>query len=410
MGDKLLTLEELKTFEEKFYIKRLERVSETPLATDEEIDEKYLKGEVRIVTEQARYPLPTISAMFTGDNYILMPEFQRRHRWPVEKQSKLIESFILNIPVPPIFLYEKNLSEYEVMDGLQRITAIKDFYEGKYALQGLDRWRELNGRTYATLPTQVRKGIDRRYISSIILLNESAKTEKIANEMKQLVFSRINSGGAKLEDQEYRNSQSSGPFKDMLIELARDSIFCTIFGIPQKTADEDLSKDIVSVALKNNSLFSKMKDVEIVLRFFAMRNIQAWSRGTLSNFLDNIAYESNSLPDQVIAKYRELFTKTIKLAYDIYGKETFKLWKKSPKDEIYIWKGQYNMVVYDPVMVSLSRLVDHADSLVVHKRNILERTKILFEEQEDMWNGRNTSKGDVEKRIGLFESMFRSFL
>ena len=71
------------------------------------INAKYVKGEVRIITEQARYPLPTVVGMYEdGKSYVLNPDFQRRHRWNRQKQSRLIESFIMNVPIPPIFLYE----------------------------------------------------------------------------------------------------------------------------------------------------------------------------------------------------------------------------------------------------------------------------------------------------------------
>jgi uncharacterized protein with ParB-like and HNH nuclease domain len=95
--------------------------------SDEDINQKYIKGEVRIVTEQARYPLPSIVTMLDSGHYLLNPEFQRRHRWDKVQKSKLIESFIMNVPIPPVFLYEDSYSHYEVMDGLQRLTAIYEF-------------------------------------------------------------------------------------------------------------------------------------------------------------------------------------------------------------------------------------------------------------------------------------------
>ena len=147
-----------------------------PHSSDLEINEKYVSGEVRIVTEQARYPLNTIAGMVESGDYDLNPEFQRRHRWSPDKQSRLIESFIMNVPVPPIFLYEDEYSHYEVMDGLQRLTAIATFYTDRLSLTGLTEWPELEGRTYSQLPDQIRRGIDRRYLSSIILLRETAKT------------------------------------------------------------------------------------------------------------------------------------------------------------------------------------------------------------------------------------------
>jgi hypothetical protein len=140
---------------------------------DQVINEKYVRGEIRIVTEQARYPLNTIAQIVESDLYSLSPEYQRRHRWLPERQSRLIESLIMNVPVPPIFLYEYDYSRYEVMDGLQRLTAIHDFYKDKFPLTGLTQWPELNGRRYSELPEKIREGIDRRYLSSVILLKET---------------------------------------------------------------------------------------------------------------------------------------------------------------------------------------------------------------------------------------------
>lgn len=97
----------LKSIEDAVFQFDIKRYIDNTTKTDEEINEKYLKGEVRIVTEQARYPLSTIKDMFNGKDYILNPDFQRRLRWDRIKQSKLIESFIINVPIPPIFLYEK---------------------------------------------------------------------------------------------------------------------------------------------------------------------------------------------------------------------------------------------------------------------------------------------------------------
>lgn len=91
---------------EKIKFKHLEESSAIKMS-DEEINQKYIKGEVRIVTEQARYPLSAIVGMLESDDYMLNPEFQRRHRWDQVQKSKLIESFIMNVPIPPIFLYPK---------------------------------------------------------------------------------------------------------------------------------------------------------------------------------------------------------------------------------------------------------------------------------------------------------------
>ena len=172
----------------------------------DEINAKYELGEQRIVTESNRERLPNFVAALDRNNYMdLRPFYQRRSRWTTAAQSKLIESFIINVPVPPVFLYERDFNSYEVMDGQQRITAIQDFYKNKFKLTGLDLWPELNGSLYSDLPSKVKAGIDRRSISSIVLLKESAPDDEESMLIRQLVFERLNTGGVKLEHQEVRN-------------------------------------------------------------------------------------------------------------------------------------------------------------------------------------------------------------
>ena len=128
-----------------------------------EIIEKYRKGEYRIVIEQARYPLANLKEIFSAYNFT--PEYQRRRVWDAKRKSRLIESFIINVPVPSIFLYEYDFSKYEVMDGLQRITSILEFFDNKYQLEGLELWSELNGKYYEDLPLEIRTAVERRYLS-----------------------------------------------------------------------------------------------------------------------------------------------------------------------------------------------------------------------------------------------------
>lgn len=95
---------------------------------DDQINAKYLKRELRIVTEVNREQLPNfVSALERPGWMDVKPFYQRRPRWDDLRQSRLIESFIMNVPIPPLFVYESDLAKYEVMDGQQRISAIRDF-------------------------------------------------------------------------------------------------------------------------------------------------------------------------------------------------------------------------------------------------------------------------------------------
>ena len=106
--------------------------------SNDEINKKYVSKNKRLLTEINREKLPAFAESMKKREYMdLQPFYQRRLRWDKDKQSRLIESFLINIPVPPIILFEKEYNSYEVMDGQQRMAAIKDFYENKLQLSGL---------------------------------------------------------------------------------------------------------------------------------------------------------------------------------------------------------------------------------------------------------------------------------
>ena len=370
--------------------------------SDEEINEKYISGEVRIVTEQARYPLDTICTMLNSGKYQLRPDFQRRRRWDRPKQSRLIESFIMNIPIPPIFLYEYEFSKYEVMDGLQRLTAIKEFYEDKFPLEGLEYWKELNGKKYSELPQEIKSGIDRRYLSSLILLKETANSKTKADEMKQLVFERINSGGAKLEYQESRNALHSGKFNDLVITLSRNEYFCKIFDIPMSEEETE--------ELASNTMYKTMADVEMVVRFFAMRYLDDYEGITLKVFFDKFTDSANKLSQSVLDDYQHVFEQTIKLVFDIYGEQAFCLYKQiSGKEQWYLTRNP-KKTIYDPVMTVLSQKLEYADSFLKNKGQVMAATIELMKNQPELFNGRKGTKSDIAKRIDAFDAMFNKFI
>ena len=393
---------EIKKFEnENIEIFKTEEIN-NHIVSDEEINEKYISGEVRIVTEQARYPLDTICTMLNSGKYQLRPDFQRRRRWERPKQSRLIESFIMNIPIPPIFLYEYEFSKYEVMDGLQRLTAIKEFYDDKFPLEGLEYWKELNGKKYSELTKKIKSGIDRRYLSSLILLKETANSKTKADEMKQLVFERINSGGVKLEYQESRNALYSGNFNDLVITLSRNEYFCKIFDIP--ISEEETEE------LANNTMYKTMADVEMVVRFFAMRYLNEYEGITLKVFFDKFTDSANKLPQSVLDDYQHVFEQTIKLVFDIYGEQAFCLYKQiSGKEQWYLTRNP-KKTIYDPVMTVLSQKLDYADSFLKNKDQVMAATIELMKNQPELFNGRKGTKSDIAKRIDAFDAMFNKFI
>ena len=355
------------------------------------INEKYMKGETRLVTEQARYPLPTLKELFSKDSaYELQPDFQRRKgRWDNDKKSKLIESFIINVPVPPVFLYEVSYANYEVMDGLQRISTIIDYYNDGFELTGLEQWAELNGMKYSQLPEKIKEGIDRRYLSSIILLNESASNPQKAMQMKQLVFERLNTGGEPLKGQEIRNAIYKGKMNELCIKLSDNATFKKLWGLKNDNA----------TATEKDPLYREMGDVELVLRFFAMRFVDKFTI-KLDDFLDTYLKNSNSYPDETIDKLEDLFVRNINVAYDLFEDKAFRIFKHRYTN--IEWSPEAQRTIYDPMMLALTKLQLTDDEIKsVNKALLQERLQSFYTEHEDEFDGKKQSRSDIQKRAAL---------
>ncbi|MFF5443808.1 DUF262 domain-containing protein [Streptomyces sp. NPDC012888] len=364
---------------------------------DDDLNLRYATGEVRIVTEQARYPLNTISGMVSGDDYELNPEFQRRHRWNAGKQSRLIESFIMNVPVPPIFLYEDEFSHYEVMDGLQRLTAISAFYNDELTLVGLEEWPELNGRKYSDLPEQIRRGVDRRYLSSIILLRETAKTALEAERLKQLVFERINSGGVALKEQETRNAIYNGRLNKLCIKLSRNEHLCRMWGIPLPTPEEEAGD--IPDELEQNTHYRTMHDVELVLRFFAHRQRRRIGTGALRTYLDSYLKKGNLYPEETLDNLESLFVETIALVHEVLGDRAFWLWRF--RHNKWGWLERPTTTAYDAFMFVFSQNLHRAPALRAASDAFRKEIPAFYEQYVEYFDARMTNMRNLRERDSL---------
>lgn len=396
--------------------------------SDEEINKKYVAGEARVITENGSIKLPLLNGMFKTVNYILQPNYQRRITWNNKKRSKLIESFIMNIPVPPVFLYETDFGVYQVMDGLQRISTIIDFFDNGFKLEGLLEWSELNGRYYNELPQKIKEGIERRQLSVITLLKESAKnTEQEAN-MKKMVFERLNTGGVKLEQQEVRNALYPGKFNDMCLELSENAIFRKLWGIEvsntaiatqsdiidDELEDGDIEADDVAVEIdgmsianiSNNKLFVRMYDVELVLRFFAMRNIENYNM-QLSKFLDLYLENANKLSENDLEILREKFISLMTKVDYLFGNKAFCKYVKS--GDSWGWTKPQKMI-FDSLMLAIESVdIDMDIENMSMERNV-EILKQMYENSGSQFNGKKQSKADIEERVEIFIDLIHNIV
>ena len=116
-------------------------MAKKPRLTPKQLEDLYDSGDNRVTQERSDFLLPQIVDFVRQKKWLnLRPEYQRRLVWDATKKSLFIESLLMNIPVPPLFVYEADLARYEVMDGQQRITAIQEFYSNNLALAGLEQW------------------------------------------------------------------------------------------------------------------------------------------------------------------------------------------------------------------------------------------------------------------------------
>lgn len=377
--------------------------------TDEQINKKYIEGDIRIVTEQGRYPLETVYRMFSDKKkYNDRIDYQRDYIWSEKKRSLLIESFILNIPIPPIFLYEVEYSYYEIMDGKQRISAIVDFYNNCYALEGLEIWSELNGKTYNDLPLKIKEGLDRRYLSSIIMLKESEKDKFEVNRLKKIVFERLNTGGQTLTPQESRNAIFSGKFNDLCKKLSKQKKFREIWGIEKKKQQLSIFEDSDNEGIvKKSKLELHMQDVELVLRYFAYRQIDSFD-GNLNTFLDLYLDNANNYSEELIKALENNFTEVIDFAYELFDGTPFRIWEF--RNGELKKKNSAVRTIYDPLMQVLNYYLSQKNTILTKKQQLQELYKNIFREKQKEFSGKIQHRATILAREEIFIQMMEDVL
>ncbi|WP_204104471.1 MULTISPECIES: DUF262 domain-containing protein [Spirulina sp. CCY15215] len=373
--------------------------------SDRDIENRYEDEEQQILIKINREKLSSlIEAMQEEDYMSVSPPYQRRPRWKSKRQSKLIESLIMNIPVPPILLYEKNYNSYEVIDGQQRITAIHSFYHNQFKLESLEVWPELNGRTYQELPKKIRDGLNYHSLVFIIIIIDPDISLHKKQLLKQRAFERLNTGGIKLEPQEIRNCVYSRKLNDALKELSQHEKFARAWSTDSQ---------------EESNMYQKMEDVELVLRFFALRNVEQYKH-SIRDFLDLYMINASDFTDEDIILLKKLFKDTIDLADKIYGETLFKPFMLIPDGKTEAEQSQPLKEYYDAVMVGLSKHIDNPSilineknaSILINEKNVvIEETKrLLREDTSKIFQGQGSGKKNIQTRIELFNRMLSQII
>ena len=346
---------------------------------------RFDKSQNDLVLQSSDFSLQGLKEMVDGEIIDLSPKYQRRERWSIDRQSELIESFLLNIPVPPIYLAEESYGIYSIIDGKQRITAVSDYLGNSFQLKGLESFPEINGQKFRDLPKSLQNALKiRPYIRVITLLKQSSP------ELKYEVFLRLNRGGVRLNAQEIRNVAFRGPLNDAIYECA----------------DEHFLRAALKISGPKSSAYQQMQDAEFVLRFLTLRHNWSEFSGSFSGSMDKFMMENQSIDMGLAEKYASDFRVALSRVSELWGDHAFQRWDGER------WRNQALAGLYDAQMIASFELSDaEFRSLRNRSRDILSETKSLFkinEFEEAVRLGTNTPsrmKYRVEKIMSILKDL-----
>ncbi|SFT19194.1 DUF262 domain-containing protein [Paenibacillus sp. BC26] len=265
--------------------------------------------------------------MVRENDIILNPEYQRNYVWDNKKASLLIESILLNIPIPVIYASEEEDSRWNVVDGLQRLTALKRFFENNFKLTGLQILSELNGVKYEDLNPKATRVLKNGNLRIILIFNDSHP------EIKYDIFLRLNTGSVKLNEQELRNCLYRGNLNNAIKELAKNRKLLNILGL--------------------KSPHKRMVDCEMILRYFAFSENFDISSNTISNykgaiktFLNSYSESNQNLTVEAVENLKIKFNRVIDSVYVVFGDKAF---RKLNEDG---FETKINKAIMDVIMIS----------------------------------------------------------
>lgn len=280
-----------------------------------------------IKTDGYRMSIGEIANLYKDNDLIIFPEYQRYFRWNETQKSDLIESIILGIPVPPIFVAQDSTGKWDVIDGLQRISTIMEFMgilrqreseelyepsrmiatkflpslEGKY-------WNK-KGDPNNSLAEEVRRKFKRRKLDLVIIDSTSNPTAKYE------LFQRLNTNGSELTAQEIRNClmlMINKEFYSHVVEMAESDIFKRIIDISDKNKQEQFEKDLITRYLvARNSNLEKINSHEDIKKFLTEQIIILMNDPGIdmekekSDFINAITILDKVLKEDSFKKYYE---------------------------------------------------------------------------------------------------------
>lgn len=279
-------------------------------ADDEEAIAQDIAPNKRTISTRSADPeIESLHGKWRRGKLVLQPFFQRHFVWDRKRASRLIESALLAVPLPIIYLAEEPDGKESVIDGQQRLTAFFSFLDGRlpdgevFRLTGLEVFPDLNRKTYQELPEELQDKIRYYQIRTITILEDSN------SELKFEIFERLNTGSVPLNDMELRNCVYYGPYMDLLKALADDSDYKQLIGF--KGPD------------------TRMRDVDFVLRFAAFYHATYLKyQGPMRRFMNADMKTYRNITDAEADKLRKAFKNAVQIIKSLFGENAFRRYSR----------------------------------------------------------------------------------
>ena len=283
---------------------------------DYPLDEMLIRSDNRTIQDVVR--------RIDQGRYVMDPDFQRDFIWPEDKQSKLIESVIMRIPLPVFYLAEDDEGRVVVVDGLQRLSTFARFVKDKLRLRLPDR-SDLNGKSFSELPAKYQNRVED--CSLIVYVIDS----KVPERARLDIFERVNSG-LPLTRQQMRNSLFTGKATRFLKEEAQAEVFRRATGGSLRT--------------------SSMRDREFVNRFCAFQILTAaeYRRGDMDEFLAESLRNMNRQSDEYLSRLGTAFRRGLENNFSLFGRHAFRKHTRGQER-----RGVLNASLWDVMSTGLSR-------------------------------------------------------
>jgi hypothetical protein len=336
----------------------------------------------RILAQPYDYSVQDIVDKIESGDIDLNPDYQRNYVWgsndeQQNKCSRLIESLLLNIPIPVIYFAEQaETLKYEVIDGQQRLYTFQRFLKDDFALKNLQIRDDVNDKKYSELSQRDRDEIRKRSIRAIVILNESDE------EVKYEVFERLNLGSIQLTPQEIRNNTLRGSFNDLLKELA----------------NETLLKKMLNLKLRSDD--TNMAHEELVLRFFAYHDSEYKRVKNLSYFLTEYMKKNQNITKEKISDLRNLFHETLELVQKYLGEKAFSNFGERTGK----WSSVTNRSLYDAEMLAFSDFI--GKKITISSDEFVKKLESLMVDPEFKKSLHSQAGGKmIEKRVSEIKNI-----